>query len=158
MLALRNHGESPTRVDARSLLSSFQDETAGLHMTYPVEKAKVRVFTWIILGVNILALGLLILQISNVNRNATNCGTLSQGTCNAAKDVGTTIGAGLIIALWVALDVILGVLWLVTRRRQPQVIYLNQGQSTDPTYAAPPAPTYQAAAPIPTYQHEAQAR
>ena len=115
-------------------------------MSYPIHKPKVRVFTWIILGVNLLVLLLLVLQISNVGRTANNCGNLPQDTCNAAKNIGTTIGAGLIIGLWVALDVILGVLWLVTRKRQPPVVYINQIVPAASTRAAPPAVlTYQSA-------------
>ncbi|WP_218914777.1 hypothetical protein [Acidimicrobium ferrooxidans] len=47
--------------------------------------------------------------------HATHCGTLTTQTCQAAADVGTTIGAGIVIALWVAVDVILGVTFLVLR-------------------------------------------
>ena len=38
--------------------------------------------------------------------------------CRAGTAVGGTIAAGFIIFLWVAADLILGVLWLVTGRRR----------------------------------------
>jgi hypothetical protein len=36
-------------------------------------------------------------------------------SCEDASDIGTTIGVGLIIALWAAVDVILGVTYAVYR-------------------------------------------
>ncbi|MDH6214822.1 hypothetical protein [Streptomyces pseudovenezuelae] len=42
--------------------------------------------------------------------------------CNDASDVGTTIGVGLIIGLWAAVDLILGITYLIFRLagRQPR--------------------------------------
>ncbi|MET3805078.1 hypothetical protein ABIB25_002078 [Nakamurella sp. UYEF19] len=120
-------------------------------MTYPTEKPRVRIFTWIILVLNVLWLMLLIVQLTNLSHPANDCRSLSQSTCTAAKDIGTTIGAGLIIGLWVAMDVILGILWIVTRKRQPQVIYMN-GAPPAPNCASPdhslpqPIPSYRAVA------------
>jgi hypothetical protein len=51
---------------------------------------------------------------------------LSQQSCDAAKAIGGGIGALLIVFLWVAADVILGIIWLVTRKREPQVVYVQQ--------------------------------
>jgi hypothetical protein len=73
-----------------------------------------RVFTWVILAFNLL---MLIWLISGVNASAQDCSKLvgdQQSNCEAG-DVGTAIGAGLLIGLWAFGDVILGVLWLVTR-------------------------------------------
>jgi zinc-ribbon domain len=79
---------------------------------------KWRPFTWVILAVNVLFLIWLITGISTASGNATNCGTLSQETCNEARNAGTAIGAGIIIFLWALVDVILGVIWLITRPKR----------------------------------------
>lgn len=74
---------------------------------------RFRVFTWIILAINVL---FLIWIISGVaGRPDASCTALDQETCQAASDVGTGIGALVIVFLWVAADVILGILWLITR-------------------------------------------
>ncbi|BCL23488.1 hypothetical protein ACPCBX_27105 [Streptomyces tuirus] len=42
--------------------------------------------------------------------------------CRDAGDVGTAIGVGLVIGLWAAVDIILGVtygIYILSRRRQP---------------------------------------
>lgn len=46
-----------------------------------------------------------------------HCSNLSAQACNAAKAVGGGIGAALIIAVWIVGDLILVVLWLVTKGR-----------------------------------------
>jgi hypothetical protein len=76
--------------------------------------------TWIVLLFNV---GMLVWVITGAvgNANSADC----QGTNGAASQtgcqVGTTIGVGLLIGLWVAGDIILGIIWLVTRpsRRCP---------------------------------------
>jgi hypothetical protein len=48
------------------------------------------------------------------------CGSLSAQTCQDAANTGTAIGAGLVIALWVAVDIIVGITYAVvhlTRKR-----------------------------------------
>lgn len=53
-------------------------------------------------------------------KSAADCVTSLGNTYNAASDAGTGIGAGLVIALWVATDIILGIGRLVvifSRRR-----------------------------------------
>jgi hypothetical protein len=44
-----------------------------------------------------------------------DCG--AQQACQVGNDVGTAVGAGLIVFLWAAGAVILGVIWLVTNSR-----------------------------------------
>ncbi|TDD90465.1 hypothetical protein E1293_03535 [Actinomadura darangshiensis] len=68
----------------------------------PPAKHRHRVFPWVFLAVQI---GFLIWIIAGVN------------DCNgdSACQVGSTIGVGLIIALWVAVDIILGFTYLVFR-------------------------------------------
>ncbi len=96
-----------------------------LNHPQPVKKRKVRIFTWIILAINALFAAWLILGVISVSNNTCDP-SLSQQSCDAAKAVGGGIGALLIVFLWVAADVILGIIWLVTRKREPQVVYVQQ--------------------------------
>lgn len=79
---------------------------------------KWRVFTWVILVVNLLFLIWIIAGIAGSGGTPEDCGTLTVEECNAAEGVGTAIGVGIIIVLWALVDVILGVLWLVTRPKR----------------------------------------
>jgi hypothetical protein len=79
---------------------------------------KFRIFTWVILVINLLFLIWVISAIASASGDATDCGTLSQADCNAANDTGVGIAVFLIIVFWAFVDVILGVLWLVTRSRR----------------------------------------
>lgn len=83
------------------------------------KKRKIRIFTWIILAINVLFLVWAIAAGVSGSGNASNCGTLDQQTCNDAAHAGTAIGIGLLIFLCAAVDVILGIIWLVTRKREP---------------------------------------
>lgn len=79
---------------------------------------KFRVFTWIILAVNVIFLVWIITGIAGrPGATAATCDSLDIRTCQAASDAGTGIGVLLIVFLWVAADVILGILWLITRRK-----------------------------------------
>lgn len=72
-----------------------------------------RPFTWVILAFN---LAMLIWVIAGANTGK-NCGGLSGDAlteCDAGN-VGTGIGVGIIILIWALGDIILGVLWLVTK-------------------------------------------
>jgi hypothetical protein len=92
--------------------SPYQGETP------PRPKKRRRVFLWFFLAVQILFL------IGVVMGAATGSGTPEecQGQtgdalqlCEDANDVGTTIGVGLVIGLWAAVDVILGFSYVVYR-------------------------------------------
>lgn len=73
-----------------------------------------RVFTYIILGINVLFVLWLVTGINSVAHGT--CSGLDAQMCSGAKAVGGTIGAGIIVVLWFLVDVILGVLFLVTNR------------------------------------------
>lgn len=75
-----------------------------------------RVFTWVILVFNLL---MLIWIVTAVSANARDCSGLTGDALTncQANNVGTGIGATLVFVLWALGDVILGVLWLVTRPR-----------------------------------------
>lgn len=102
----------------------------GHGMTPP--KPKHRKFTWVILIINLLFLIWIITGVASGSGNASHCGTLSQQVCNDASHVGTAIGAVLILVFWAIVDVILGILWLVTRKREPTVIYVQQPPQDQP--------------------------
>ena len=95
-------------------------------------KRKVRIFTWIILAINVIFAAWLIGGMVSVS-NSTCEGNLSQSACDGAKAIGGGIGALLIIFLWVAADIILGIIWLVTRKREPQqIVYVQQPPAAGP--------------------------
>jgi hypothetical protein len=76
---------------------------------------RFRVFTWIILAINVL---FLIWIIGGTSSAADNCdGKVGDAlsACQAGTAIGAGIGAAMIIGLWVAVDIILGIIWLITR-------------------------------------------
>jgi hypothetical protein len=75
-----------------------------------------RIFTWVILAFNLIMLIWLISGIASGESCSGKTGD-ELTTCEAGQ-VGTGIGVFLIIVLWALGDVILGVLWLVTRPRR----------------------------------------
>lgn len=86
-----------------------------------------RPFTWVIVILNIL---FVVWVISAVGAAECEAEREFQGACEA----GTAIGVGIIVGFWAVVDIILGILWLVTRgsRRQcPQCGYdVKKGQMT----------------------------
>ena len=80
-------------------------------------KRGLRKMSWFILVVNALFLAWVIAGAATAG-HATNCGTLDKQTCQAATDVGTGIGVAIIVVIWVVVDFILLIIWLVTRPRQ----------------------------------------
>lgn len=75
-----------------------------------------RIFSYVILLFNVLMLVWIIAGAAS-SSGAHNCGSLDSSTCAAANNAGTAIGVGILIVLWALGDVILGVLWMVTRPR-----------------------------------------
>lgn len=69
-----------------------------------------RKFTYFILAINVLFLLWILVGAAHSN----NCSGISASSCNAATDVGKGIGIALVVFLWVIVDLILGVLYLVT--------------------------------------------
>lgn len=81
---------------------------------------KWRPFTWVILVVNILFLVWIISGVSGTSDNCSGLSGQALETCQAGTAVGTGIGVIVIIFLWALVDVILGVLWLITRSKKRQ--------------------------------------
>ncbi|MDT9694732.1 hypothetical protein [Streptomyces sp. P17] len=87
------------------------------------KKPRRRVFLWIFLGVQVLFLIWIITGVIAANDDPSCEGLTGDALelCRDAGDVGTAIGVGLIIGLWAAVDVILGVtygIYRLSRRRQ----------------------------------------
>lgn len=79
--------------------------------------------TWAVVIFNILMLLWIIIGVATTHPK--NCNGLSQQLCNDATNTGKGIAVGIIIILWVIGDVILAVLWLVTRGRSCPVCGRN---------------------------------
>jgi hypothetical protein len=73
-----------------------------------------RPLTWVILAVQVL---FVIWIIAGVNDASNSCPKDQYSdACQAGAAIGTGIGIGLIIFLWALIDVILGVIWVVTNK------------------------------------------
>lgn len=79
--------------------------------------SSLRPFTWVILAINALFLAWIIGGAVSASHQECSSG-LSADTCQAASAIGTGIGVALIVGLWVAVDIILGLLWLITRPKR----------------------------------------
>lgn len=86
-------------------------------------RRKRRIFTWVIVGVNVVFLLWIIAAVAS--SHPSNCGTLTQQDCATLYHAGEAIGVGLVVAFWAFVDVILGVIWLVTRKRDPQIVVVQ---------------------------------
>jgi hypothetical protein len=77
-------------------------------------KKKKRIFMWFFLAVQAIFLFWIIGGANSAS--STPCtGGLSKENCDAATAVGTGIGVALIIGLWIAVDLILVIIWAVVR-------------------------------------------
>ncbi|MGW0424098.1 hypothetical protein [Streptomyces sp. NPDC003015] len=83
----------------------------------PPARKRRRIFPWVFLAVQ----ALFVIWISvgvNTAGDSNDCSGLTGDAlqlCRDAGNAGTAIGVGLVIALWVAADVILGISYLVFR-------------------------------------------
>ena len=90
-----------------------------LHPAYsqPVKKKK-RLFMWFFLAVNVIFLIMFISGLSTAGDN--DCASqvteyFTQADCEAASGVGTALGAGMLVAFWLAVDFILVLIWAVVK-------------------------------------------
>lgn len=77
-----------------------------------------RKFTWFILVVQVLFLIWIIAGVGSASGNCAGEVGDALDACQAGTAIGASIGVGLIIFLWVFVDIILGLIWLVTNRGQ----------------------------------------
>jgi hypothetical protein len=83
--------------------------------TAPKPKRRRRVFLWVFLAIQVIFLIWIIAGVHGATTAPTDCGVLDAQTCQSATDAGAAIGAGLIIGLWVAVDIIVGGSYAVYR-------------------------------------------
>lgn len=81
----------------------------------PTVRKPRRWFMWTFLLVQGLFIVWLIAGIASVSGGPGDCGELTRQACDDAHAAGATIGVGLIIGLWVAVDFILAVTYLIIR-------------------------------------------
>ncbi|MFJ9598640.1 hypothetical protein [Streptomyces althioticus] len=84
----------------------------------PPSKKKHRVFLWVFLAIQVVFLVWVILGITQGSGTPEQCrGRTGDDLdlCNSASDAGTAIGVGLVIAVWAAVDVILGITYAIYR-------------------------------------------
>src|ERR1700733_9653562 len=74
-----------------------------------------RPLTWVILAVQVLFVIWIISGVNSASKDACPPDQYSD-MCKGAEAVGTGIGIGIIIFLWALIDVILGVVWMVTNK------------------------------------------
>ena len=78
-----------------------------------------RKMTWVVLGFNVLMVIWIVAGAASATHNpqCAHTAVLGAKACQNAANAGAGIGVGLLIGLWAFGDVILGVLWMVTRGR-----------------------------------------
>jgi len=93
-----------------------QPYTGPVDQTPPGKPAKKprRIFPWVFLAVQVLFLIWVISGLAGASGDPVgDCGSLSQQACNDAESVGTGIGVALVIGLWLVVDFILAITYLV---------------------------------------------
>lgn len=75
-----------------------------------------RPLTWVIILFNVLMVAWLVSGVATVADNCAGEVGSSLEACEAGTAIGAGIGAAFIIFVWAAGDVVLGVVWLVTRK------------------------------------------
>jgi hypothetical protein len=83
--------------------------------TQPPAPKKKRVFMWFFLAIQVLFILWIITGLQSAGSTPSDCGSLSQEACNTAQNVGTGIGAFLVIVLWCITDFLLAVVYGVYR-------------------------------------------
>jgi hypothetical protein len=73
-----------------------------------------RPLTWFILAVQVLFIVWLIAGVNSASDTCSN--DQYSDACRAGEAIGMGIGIGLVLFLWALVDVILGVIWLVTNK------------------------------------------
>lgn len=81
----------------------------------PTTKKPKRWFMWTFLAVQALFIIWLATGIAAVSGGPEDCTGLDAQTCQDAHDAGAAIGAGLILAVWAAVDIVLGVTYGIVR-------------------------------------------
>jgi len=111
---------SPPSAVAPSMADSAPRNLSQSEARSTPPKKKRRVFLWVFLVIQVLFIIWIIGGASTGAGTPEDCEGLSEEACNAASDIGTTIGVALIIGVWVVVDFLLAVIYgvyrLATRR------------------------------------------
>lgn len=86
-------------------------------MTETVKKRK-RVGLWLFLALQVIFLLWVILGAVSGHHTAVDCHGLNAADCTSARnarDTGTAIGVGLIVGVWAAVDIVIGVTYALVR-------------------------------------------
>lgn len=86
--------------------------------TSPAKHRRRRhLFRWVFLAIQALFLIWIIAGGTSAANDKSSCGTLSDQTCHDAAAAGAGIGIFLIIVFWAMVDIILGITYLIVRKR-----------------------------------------
>lgn len=105
-------GPPPNGWPAPPAASSYRAQST------PPPRKRRRAFLWVFLAVQVLFLCWVITGAASGSGTPAGCRGLTGDDltlCEDADDTGTAIGVGLVIALWAAADIILGLTYLVFR-------------------------------------------
>ncbi|MGY1746757.1 hypothetical protein [Blastococcus sp. SYSU D00695] len=86
--------------------------------TAPPAKKKKHIFRWVFLAIQALFLIWIIGGVGNVSDNCDGEVGTALDACQAGTAVGAGIGVAMIVFLWVAVDVILGITYLIVRKKR----------------------------------------
>lgn len=78
---------------------------------------KWRKATWALFIFSVLMLIWVVSGIASSGGHATNCGSLDQSSCDAARNIGAGIGVTLLFVIWFIGFIILSLVWLMSRPR-----------------------------------------
>lgn len=81
----------------------------------PEPKKKGRKFLWFFVAVQLLFLVWLLAGTGKAQTADVDCSHLTPQQCDSARDAGTAIGAILVVFLWAAVDIILGISYGIYR-------------------------------------------
>jgi hypothetical protein len=76
------------------------------------------VFAWVVVAINVLFVVWVVTGLLNAGGQCAGLTGDELESCEMGRDIGTGIGVVLVVFFWAAVDLILGVLFLVTRRQR----------------------------------------
>lgn len=81
----------------------------------PAPKKHRRWFMWTFITVQTVFIVWIITGITAVQGAGENCTALSAQDCHDAATAGAVVGLGIVIAIWAAIDIILGITYAIVR-------------------------------------------
>lgn len=71
--------------------------------------------TWVFVAVQVLFVAWIVAGVGGAAESCDGLRGAELEACQAGTAIGATLGVGVVLALWVMVDIILGITWLVTR-------------------------------------------